>query len=141
MPDEQKPDRPESGGQQNKKKKNQESNRFKGFIDGLEQSVFDTQVNARNADAFNTSMRRIAEHIARTTTNGGEFLQALNPEALGFSEILNQTTHPATRPWLTWKNGSTNTATGMTGPTADKKQAEPRSRSYSANAPRQYGQE
>ena len=95
MPDEQKPDRPESGGQQNKKKKNQESNRFKGFIDGLEQSVFDTQVNARNADAFNTSMRWIAEH----------------------------------------------TATGMTGPTADKKQAEPRSRSYSANAPRQYGQE
>jgi len=40
-------------------------------------------------------MRRIAEHIARTTTNGGEFLQALNPEALGFSDILKPDDPPS----------------------------------------------
>ena len=35
---------------------------------------------ARNTDAFNTSLREIAEYIARNVTNGGKFMQALDPD-------------------------------------------------------------
>ena len=41
-------------------------------------------INARNTDAFNTSLREIAEYVARNVTNGGEFIQVLDPEQLGF---------------------------------------------------------
>ena len=75
-----KPDEPpsSSGGRKGKGKgKGKESTRphverFKGHIDGLEKSVFDIQ--QRESDAFNISLRNIAEHIATTVPNGGEFL-------------------------------------------------------------------
>ena len=84
---------PTSGGQQQqkerdrKKGKDQQNHRFKGCIDGLEQAVFNAQ-GGKTSDAFNISLRKIAEHIARTVRHAGEFRQALNPDELGFIEIM-----------------------------------------------------
>ena len=69
---------PTSGGQQQQKErdrrkgKDQQSNRFKGCIDGLEQAVFDAQ-GGKTSDAFNIWLCKIAEHIARTVRYAGEF--------------------------------------------------------------------
>ena len=65
--------------------RNNNQPKFKGWIAGLEQSVFNVQ--HKNSDAFNTSMKKLAEHIARTITNGGDFIRDLDPENLGFKSL------------------------------------------------------
>jgi len=47
--------------------------------------VFDLQ--NKESDAFNLSLRNVAEYIARSIPNGGEFMQALNPDDLGFNAL------------------------------------------------------
>ena len=66
------------------KRQNNAPSRYKGRI--LELSDFVFNVDAKNNDACNTSLRGISEYIARTVTNGGEFMQALDPDKLGLSD-------------------------------------------------------
>ena len=63
---------------------NNASTRYKGRIAELSDFIFD--VDARSNDAFNTSLREISEYIARTINNGGEFMQALDPDKLEFAD-------------------------------------------------------
>ena len=40
------------------------------------------------SDAFNTTTIRLSEYIARTVANAGEFINAMNPENLDFTPIV-----------------------------------------------------
>jgi hypothetical protein len=55
--------------------------KFKGCLSELPFCVFD---QSSKADAFNANITTLAEYIARTVPNGGEFLDALDPEKLEF---------------------------------------------------------
>ena len=73
--------RPNRGRNKNRKnKKHQQANQKKIVRKTVElkENVF--QAGPRSANPFNTIVRNIAEHIARTVPNGGEFLTSLSPD-------------------------------------------------------------
>ena len=53
---------------------------------GYESFVYGISRN-RGSDAFGTTTRKLAEYIARTFPNGGEFTNAMNPNDLGFDAL------------------------------------------------------
>ena len=59
---------------------------FKGPLVGYESQVYDISRN-RGSDAFSTTTRKLAEYISRTVSNAGEFINAMNPDDLGFDMI------------------------------------------------------
>ena len=59
---------------------------FRGPLPGYETTVYDISRN-RGSDAFSATTRKLAEYIARTTANAGEFMNAMNPDDLGFENI------------------------------------------------------
>ena len=65
--------------------KNHQYTKFKGWIDGLEQSVFN--IEQKNSYAFNISMKNLGEYIVRSIPNASEFLKAFNPENIGFEPL------------------------------------------------------
>ena len=60
---------------------------FKGPLPGYEKCVYDISKN-NGSDAFSTTTRKLAEYISRTVTNAGESINAMNPDDLGFDEII-----------------------------------------------------
>ena len=71
-----------------KKKKKQESIKtsFKGPLPGYETYVYDISRN-KGPDAFSATTRKLSEYISRTVANAGEFMNAMNPDDLGFGTI------------------------------------------------------
>ena len=70
------------------KKKNDDSIRSSGFTgstDSIQDHVYD--VGPKSKDQFSTTTKEIAGFIARTVSNGGEFLNALDPDVLSFIAI------------------------------------------------------
>ena len=70
------------------KKKNEDAIRSSGFTgstDSIKDHVYD--VGPKSKDQFSTTTKEIAGFIARTVTHGGEFLNALDPDVLGFTPI------------------------------------------------------
>ena len=70
------------------KKKNDDSIRSSGFTgstDSIQDHVYD--VGPKSKDQFSTTTKEIAGFIARTVSNGGEFLNALDPDVLSFIPI------------------------------------------------------
>ena len=59
---------------------------FRGPLPGYETYVYDISRN-KGSDAFSTTTRKLSELIARTTANAGEFMNAMNPDDLGFEDI------------------------------------------------------
>ena len=58
---------------------------FQGKTDSLKGHVFD--VGPKGKDQFSRTTKEIGEYVSRTYKNGGEFLNALNPDDLGFTAI------------------------------------------------------
>ena len=52
--------------------------------------MYDISKN-NGSDAFSTTTRKLAEYISRTVPNAGEFMNAMNPEDLGFDVIAEPT--------------------------------------------------
>ena len=52
-----------------------------------ENYVYDANKNSSSADAFNTTTIRLSEYISRTVPHAGEFVNAMNPDNLGFVTI------------------------------------------------------
>ena len=73
----------------NKNKQNNSTNgsSFKGPLVGYESYVYDVNKNS-GSDAFNTTTIRLSEYISRTVPSAGEFMNAMNPEDLGFIPIV-----------------------------------------------------
>ena len=61
-------------------------NTFKGPLVGYESYVYD--ISRNTTDAFNTTTRKLSEYIARSVSNAGEFMIAMNPDDLGFDVIV-----------------------------------------------------
>ena len=53
----------------------------------MQQHVYDLHPIRTGTDTFANTTREIAEYIARTYKGGGEFIQAMDPEALAFEEL------------------------------------------------------
>ena len=96
---------PESSRNRNRGgRKPQQRSRFEGKIPELRDSVFDLQ--NKESDAFNLSLRNVAEYIARSIPNGGEFMQALNPDDLGFNALTPPADPPEKANFLaSWELG------------------------------------
>lgn len=81
-----------NNGRSNKKKNRQNNNAnsssFKGPLVGYENYVYDVNKNSSGADAFNTTTIRLSEYISRTVSHAGEFMNAMNPDNLGFVPIV-----------------------------------------------------
>ena len=77
-----------SHSRRNKKNKygKNEKNTFKGPLVGYEKYVYDILMN-KCSDTFNTTTRKLYEYISRTVSNAGEFMNAMNPDDLGFENI------------------------------------------------------
>ena len=58
---------------------------FQGKTEPLKGHVFD--VGPKSRDQFSRTTKEIGEYISRAYKNGGEFLNALNPDDLGFTDI------------------------------------------------------
>ena len=70
---------------------NKNQPQFKGCITCLEKFVFHVQY--KNSYVFNTSTKRLAEHIARTIKNGNDCIKAFESENLSV-ETLNEPANP-----------------------------------------------
>ena len=70
------------------RKKKQESTKtsFKGPLPGYETYVYEILRN-KGPDVFSATTRKLSEYISRTVTNAGEFMNAMNPDDLGFESI------------------------------------------------------
>ena len=49
--------------------------------------VYEISKNS-GSDAFSTTTRKLSEYISRTVPNAGEFINAMNPDDLGFDDIV-----------------------------------------------------
>ena len=84
------PRRPNRGRNKNQRNRNyQQANEKKiiGKTAELKENVF--QAGPPSADRFNTIVRNIAEHIARTVPNGGEFLTSLSLDSIDGMKFKN----------------------------------------------------
>ena len=59
---------------------------FKGPLPGYEKCVYEISKNS-GSDAFSTTTRKLSEYVSRTVPNAGKFINAMNPDDLGFDEI------------------------------------------------------
>ena len=74
-------------GQRQGRRNRPQRTRFHGRIEALQQHVYDLRPIRTGTDTFANTTREIAEYIARTYKGGGEFIQAMDPEALAFEEL------------------------------------------------------
>ena len=65
---------------------NNPNNSFKGPLTGYETYVYDVNKNS-GSDEFNTTTVKLSEYISRTVQDAGEFMNAMNPNDLGFEAI------------------------------------------------------
>ena len=72
-----------------RRNRNRPRDRPRSRISELSENVLD--VPRGNAESYVTNMREIAGYIARTVPNGGEFVTALDPDDLGFAELVEPT--------------------------------------------------
>ena len=59
---------------------------FRGPLPGYETYVYDISRN-KGSDAFSATTRKLSEYVSRTVSNAGEFMNAMNPDDLGFERI------------------------------------------------------
>ena len=69
--------------------------RFEGKVDDLKQHTYDVGVGGRGtADMFSATTKEIAEYIAWTVKGGGEFLTAMDPDDMWFTELTDPSLNP-----------------------------------------------
>ena len=73
-----------------RKNRNRPRDRPKTRIPELSDHVLN--IPRGNVESYVTNMREIVGYIARTVPNGGQFVTALDPDDLGFSELNEPTT-------------------------------------------------
>ena len=59
---------------------------FQGKTDEIKDHVYDVGPKAK--DMFTKTTREIAEYIARSFKGGGEFINAMNPDNMGFTTLV-----------------------------------------------------
>ena len=69
--------------------------RFEGKVDDLKRHAHDVGAGGRGSvDMFSATTKEIAEYIARTVKGGGEFLTAMDPDNMGFTELTEPSLNP-----------------------------------------------
>ena len=69
--------------------------RFEGKVDDLKRHTYDVGAGGRGtADMFSATTKEIVEYIARTVKGGGEFLTAMDPNDMGFTELTDPSLNP-----------------------------------------------
>ena len=69
--------------------------RFEGKVDDLKRHTYDIGAGGTGtADMFSATTKEIAEYIARTVKGGGEFLTAMDPDDMGFTELTDLSLNP-----------------------------------------------
>ena len=89
-----------------RRNRNRPRGRPKSRISELAENVLD--VPKGNAESYVTNMREIAGYIVRTVPNGGEFVTALDPDDLGFTELTVPTDPEPNATSITIKSGNLN---------------------------------
>ena len=79
-------------GQRQGRRNRPQRTRFHGRIEALQEHVYNLHPIRTGTDTFANTTREIAEYIARTYKGGGEFIQAMDPEALAFEELDDHAT-------------------------------------------------
>ena len=93
------PEQTGSSGRQNNQSSRRNGNRssnqqprqgnFQGSTPELKDYVYD--ITNKHKDAFPRTTKAIGEFIARTCKGGGEFINAFDPDDLGFDPIMDPT--------------------------------------------------
>ena len=69
--------------------------RFERKVDDLKRHTYDFGAGARGtADMFLATTKEIAEYIAQTVKGGGEFLTAMDPDDMGYTELSDPSLNP-----------------------------------------------